>query len=228
MTRELNRCVALLIVTVMSTCCCYGQSGMSLPTTANGGFKAENPNPISHASYVEQTAVPASSSFQGSSSTTTNVRDVRSSGFPSLAPNSNPVDGERKTDTSAFGPIVTTVSSLTVVLGLFAGFVWLTRRYGNDVATTKSVSDVIQNLGSTAIDPRTQITLLRCGNRILVLAQTANGVQPLSEIDDPTEVERLTAQCLGHRELTFAETMQSRDPGSASQSDRRTGFVSTA
>jgi flagellar biogenesis protein FliO len=107
-------------------------------------------------------------------------------------------------------PAVTVTSSLAVVLGLFAGLVWLTRKYGSRSMNQGAVpKEVLKSLGSTPIDSRTRITMLRCGNRILVVAQTASGLHPLSEITDPEEVRELTAACLGDSKHKFNSTLQS-------------------
>lgn len=107
-------------------------------------------------------------------------------------------------------PALTVTSSLAVVLGLFAGLVWLTRKFGSRSMNQGAVPKaVLSSLGSTPIDPRTRITMLRCGNRILVVAQTASGLHPLSEITDPDEVRELTATCLGDSKRSFDSTLQS-------------------
>jgi hypothetical protein len=41
--------------------------------------------------------------------------------------------------------------------------------------------------------------LVRCGNKLLLLATSASGVQPLTEVTDPDEVDRLTRLCRGER-----------------------------
>ena len=51
--------------------------------------------------------------------------------------------------------------------------------------------------------------MVRCGNRILVLAQNAQGVQPITEITAPDEVRELTAACLGNSKQAFASTLHS-------------------
>lgn len=107
------------------------------------------------------------------------------------------------------GPAVTVGSSLAVVLGLFAGLVWLTRRFGSRGLHQGAIpNEVFRSLGSSPIDPRTRVTMLRCGNRILVVAQSASGVQPLAEIDDPEEVRQLTASCLGDAGRSFNSTLK--------------------
>lgn len=141
---------------------------------------------------------------------------VSESGFPALVhPTATDQAAAEKSASASksFGPLVTTGCALAVVLGLFAGLVWLTRRYGNGSMTQTGIpSEVMKSLGSTPIDARTRVTLLRCGNRIIVMAQTATGVHPLSEITDPVEVQRLTAMCNGESvsqvEPTFAEALR--------------------
>lgn len=108
------------------------------------------------------------------------------------------------------GSLFTVGSSLVVVLGLFGGLVWVTRRFGTRSMTSGVIpTEIMQSLGSSPIDSRTRITLVRCGNRILVLAQTATGIQPISEITDAEEVRQLTALCLGDSKKEFATTLRS-------------------
>ena len=121
--------------------------------------------------------------------------------FPSLAPSSNRAGsdsnhGNAKNELA--GPAITVTSSLVVVLGLFAGLVWATRKFGSrGMSQGMLPKEVLQSLGSAPLDARTRITMVRCGHRILVMAQTATGVHPLSEITDSDEVHQLTAACLG-------------------------------
>jgi flagellar biosynthetic protein FliO len=136
--------------------------------------------------------------------------------FPTLKPRSPDQDpgrdvaelGERSGKLAA--PTITVISSLAVVLGLFAALVWGSRRFGNGTTRNASIpKEVIQTLGSVPIDPRTRVTMLRCGNRVLLLAQTAGTVQTLCEITDPQEVHDLTAACLGKSKREFASTLRS-------------------
>ena len=137
-------------------------------------------------------------------------------GFPLLRSNTpQPDSGDpmKKTTTPKnqhMGALVTVTSSLAVVLGLFAALIWVARKYGSKSMGGGSIpSEVLQNLGSTAIDPRTRISMIRLGSKILVVAQTATGMEPLSEITDPDEVRRLTALCVGDSKAQFASTLES-------------------
>jgi flagellar biogenesis protein FliO len=140
----------------------------------------------------------------------------KTSTFPRLLVNQadeGPVTASESKNQFA-APLVTVTSSLAVVLGLFAALVWVSRKYGSKTMGGAIPSEVLQTLGSTAIDPRTRITMLRLGNRILVVAQTASGIQPISEITDLDEVRRLTAHCIGDSKAQFSDTLKSieREP----------------
>lgn len=122
-------------------------------------------------------------------------------------------------------PAVTVTSSLAVVLGLFAAMVWLTRKFGSrSIAPGAIPREVMESLGTTAIDARTRVTMLRCGGRIIVLAQTPTEVRAISEITDPEEVRHLTATCLGDSKREFAIALKSIEsepvaPGFAADSE---------
>jgi len=141
--------------------------------------------------------------------------------FPLLKP---PTDESRiNRDSNGHGhrsnmiaaPTITVASSLVVVLGLFAALVWGSRRFGGSTIQKGSLpKEVVQPLGSTAIDARTRLTMLRCGSRILVLAQSSGTAQTLCEITDPEEVRQLTAACAGSSGKDFSSALRSieREP----------------
>jgi flagellar biosynthetic protein FliP len=55
--------------------------------------------------------------------------------------------------------------------------------------------EAFEILGRRQIEPRVAVQLVKCGERILVLCVTPQGVRTLSEIRDPAEVERLIDAC---------------------------------
>ncbi|KAA1260311.1 Flagellar biosynthesis protein, FliO [Rubripirellula obstinata] len=142
---------------------------------------------------------------------------TKKSSFPKLLISNNS-DGEPVTASESknqfAAPLVTVTSSLAVVLGLFAALVWVSRKYGSKTMGGAIPNEVIQTLGTTPIDPRTRITMIRLGSRILVVAQTASGITPISEITDPEEVRNLTAHCIGDSKAKFTDTLKSieREP----------------
>lgn len=152
------------------------------------------------------------------------------SGFPRLDLQSETGEASKPESikSSFSGPTVTVTSSLAIVLGLFAAMIWATRRF-NGRGSIRGIlpKEIMQPLGSTTLDPRTRVSMLRCGDRIIVIAQSASGIHPLSEITDPIEVQRLTAACLGDSKQTFASTLNDieREPinrGFVGQADQPT------
>ena len=152
-----------------------------------------------------------------------------SSAFPILNPRST--NDSTNQDTSIHSantskiatPTITVASSLAVVLGLFAALVWGSRKLGNGSIHSKGIpKEVVQSLGSLPLDPRTRITMLRCGNRVLVLSQSAGNTQTLCEITDPAEVQGLTAACLGDAKHDFATALRSMEREKVNP-----GYVST-
>ncbi|TWU57437.1 FliO/MopB family protein [Rubripirellula reticaptiva] len=144
----------------------------------------------------------------------TRMLDGKPTKFPAFHPQSELTKAEGESADEPKNhfaiPAVTVTSSLAVVLGLFAAMVWLTRKFGSrSIAPGAIPRDVVEHLGSSPIDARTRLTMIRCGSRILVLSQTATEVRQLSEITDPEEVRRLTAACLGDSKRNFASTLQS-------------------
>jgi len=90
--------------------------------------------------------------------------------------------------------MVTVGSSLAVVLGLFFVVAWAMRRAvpGGSVVLP---SEVVEVLGRAALAGRGQVTLLRCGNKLLLVSVSQTGVETLTEITDPDEVNRLAGLC---------------------------------
>ena len=149
--------------------------------------------------------------------------------FPPLVPRSriDQGDSEKAATPSASamsGPTITVASSLAVVLGLFAGTIWLTRRFGAGARGSRTVpNEAVEVLGSSVIDARTKLSLIRVGTRVVVLAQTAQGVHPISEITDLDEANELIATCRGDSKRGFAEQLKSIERESQSP-----GFVGSS
>lgn len=135
--------------------------------------------------------------------------------FPSLQPRSVVSEAGLASNDDArsgalAGSTITVASGLAIVLGLFAAFVWGSKKLGHASPAKGSIpKEVMQAIGSTNLDPRTRITMLRCGNRILVLSQTSGATNTLCEISDPDEIRLITAACLGQSKSEFASTLRS-------------------
>ena len=90
--------------------------------------------------------------------------------------------------------ISTVISSLAIVLGLFMGLVWFSKRVGPGGATPLP-KEAVESLGRTTLAGRQPIELIRVGDRLLLVAFSAGTAQTLTEITDAAEVERLTGLC---------------------------------
>jgi len=91
-------------------------------------------------------------------------------------------------------PLVTGGTSLGIVLGLFLLVVWTMRR-GSPRTAGIVPAEAVEVLGRVPIAGRQQAHLVRCGNKIVLVSVTTSGVEPLTEITDPMEVDRLEALC---------------------------------
>jgi flagellar biosynthetic protein FliO len=99
--------------------------------------------------------------------------------------------GSRPGGTSS---LLTVGSSLAVVLGLFLLVAWVFKRAmpGQSGLLPKEVVEV---LGRTSLGARQQVHLVRCGNKLLLVSSTPGGMETLTEIAEPDEVQRLSALC---------------------------------
>ncbi len=100
----------------------------------------------------------------------------------------------RSRDNSPTRALSTVVSSVAVVLGLFALLVWVTRRTRprNHAALP---GEVLETLGRVPLNGRQEMHLVRVGNKLLLLSVTATAAETLTEITDPDEIERLAGIC---------------------------------
>ncbi|MEM6980258.1 MAG: flagellar biosynthetic protein FliO [Planctomycetota bacterium] len=105
--------------------------------------------------------------------------------------------------------IVTVGSSLAIVLALFGGLVWVSRRFSGGRGIGKSIpGSVVKPIGHAMLDPRTKLMLIQCGRRVLVVCQTTSGISPISEVTDPDEIRELVAACQGQSSQEFANTIR--------------------
>jgi len=88
----------------------------------------------------------------------------------------------------------TAVGSLAVVLAVFFVIVWVLRR-ASPRGSGVLPPEAFEVLGRAPLANHQQAQLLRCGNRLLLIAVNVAGAETLAEITDPAEVERLAALC---------------------------------
>ena len=86
--------------------------------------------------------------------------------------------------------VLSTITALGAVLGLILLFRLLyTKITGHALA--KGHSAALEVLTRVAVAPRSHILIVRLGQRILVLGDSANGLTPLATVDDPEEIATL-------------------------------------
>ncbi len=85
-------------------------------------------------------------------------------------------------------------SGLAIVLGLFLAAAWVFRRAAPKAATLLP-GEVVEILGRAPLAGRQQMHLLRCGNKLLLVSVTPAGAETLTEVTDPSEVDRLAGLC---------------------------------
>ena len=86
------------------------------------------------------------------------------------------------------------LGSLTFVLALFAAGAWALRR-GLPAGAAVVPSEVVEVLGRVPLAHRQQAQLLRVGNKLLLVSLFPGGAEPLTEVTDPDEVQRLIGLC---------------------------------
>lgn len=110
---------------------------------------------------------------------------------PTNAPAKATRSGSTTTSSNAIG---STLGSLAIVLGVFFAVSWLCRKL-SPAASGPLPKEVLELLGRTSMGGRQQLQLLRLGNKLVLVAVTAAGMETISEVHDEAEVERLVQMC---------------------------------
>ena len=88
-------------------------------------------------------------------------------------------------------------TGLAIVTGLFLLVAWTWRR-GAKKANHSLPEGVVAILGRVPLASRQVAELVRVGNKLVLLSVTPHGVEPLTEITDPLEIDRLVGLCREH------------------------------
>lgn len=92
------------------------------------------------------------------------------------------------------GTIYKIASALAIVVGLFLMLAWLLRRGARNNASTLP-ADVVCVLGRVPLATRQFADLLHVGNKLVLVSSSPAGPATLTEVTDPTEVDRLVGLC---------------------------------
>lgn len=93
-----------------------------------------------------------------------------------------------------FDSVYTTGAALAVVLGVFFLCAALVRR-GAKKANARLPEDVVSVLGRVPLAARQFAELVRVGNKLVLVSVTPHGAEPLTEITDAVEIDRLVGLC---------------------------------
>jgi flagellar biogenesis protein FliO len=102
--------------------------------------------------------------------------------------------GDRPTAKSPLPSLLTMFGALGLVLGLFFLTAWAFRR-GLPTGAALLPREVVEVLGRVPLAGRQQASLLRFGNKLVLVSITPGGAETISEITEPLEVDRLAGLC---------------------------------
>jgi flagellar biogenesis protein FliO len=174
---------------------------------------SSEPETFSLSSDEEQAPVPTNTESQPRKLA---ARGNAGKSTPGRVTLSNPTDS-----------LITMGGSLCVVLTLFFGLAWLTRR-GMPKGMGKLPGEVIEVLGKTPLVKGQELQLIRVGARLVLICVTPTGSETLTEIVDRTEVDRLSAICRTNSPSSMTAafnqvlTVAGREPASGFAGNSRT------
>ena len=103
--------------------------------------------------------------------------------------------------------LTTAGMGLAIVLGLFMICMWLMQRSGPK-PNSPLPAEAIAVLGKMPLANRNVAQLLQVGNKLVLVAITADGITPITEVTDPNEVTRLLGICLRHQKQSSSAEFQ--------------------
>ena len=103
--------------------------------------------------------------------------------------------------------LTTVLSSLALVVGLFLLVVWVTRR-AMPKASQSLPSDVIEILGRAQLTPRQPMHLIRLGRKLILVSLTPSGVETITEVTEPAEVDHLLGLCQQNKEGSVSSSFR--------------------
>jgi flagellar biogenesis protein FliO len=89
-------------------------------------------------------------------------------------------------------------AGLAIVVALLLACAWLLRKGGPKPGGVLP-SEAFAVLGRAPLTSQSFAQLLRVGNKLVLVAVTADGAQPLAEVTDAAEVDRIAGLCMGGR-----------------------------
>ncbi len=144
---------------------------------------------LGRGSSVASSATPPAPPTSAVSSPARSAADAMPLG-PAAAPVTTAPNASGSTALLGGGWLFNTLTALAIVVGLiFLARGALTKWAGRNASTPHS--PVAEVLARIPIAPRNHLVLVRLGQRILVLGDSANGLRTLESISDPEEIAEL-------------------------------------
>lgn len=158
-------------------------------SSQNLGQAANNNGAVQHA-FATQTGSPQTQVVQA------NAEISRTQSRTPLQPKSKSDDASSsKSNGGTAKMLVSIISSLVLVIGLFLGVALLYRKSISTTLGKGLPKNVVQVLGKTTIAPRQQLVLVRFGSKLVLVSMLQGEARTLSEITDPLEVDQLAGFC---------------------------------
>ncbi|HAN96445.1 MAG TPA: hypothetical protein DCQ98_02970 [Planctomycetaceae bacterium] len=101
-----------------------------------------------------------------------------------------------------------TFLALATVVVLIIGAAWLMRKT-QPRGFAALPREAVEVLGRVPLDARQQLQLVRLGRKLVLFGSGPQGVMPLSEVDDPQEVEELLTACRAGKSGSAVEGFRS-------------------
>lgn len=96
------------------------------------------------------------------------------------------------------GIVVRMILSLSAVLALMVGLLYLVKRFVMPGAVTVRMPVQVEVLGRRSLQPKKSIVVVRIAGKVLVLGMSEQGMQTLTELSGEALESSLAAQASGH------------------------------
>ena len=141
--------------------------------------------------------------------------------FPSLTRSGPDATGARPSQTDESWILTTCMALAAVVALIFIIRLLMVRFTGR--AAAPSQSPLLEVLSRVSVAPRSNILIIRLGQRVIAVADGASGMRTLADIDDPDEVAQMlrVSSTIAPRSATTAfRTLLHRFHGGYGRSER--------
>ncbi|MDR1924530.1 MAG: hypothetical protein LBQ66_09145 [Planctomycetaceae bacterium] len=101
---------------------------------------------------------------------------------------------QKPTITGLFGPTVSVLGSLIIVISAFLIVALLFRKI-SPKTNQPLPKEAFESLGRSFLSQKLQVQLLRLGNRLILVSTTNDKITPITEITDPDEVVTIISMC---------------------------------